>query len=125
MFRFADRIDYLMMALGSLGALGTGAVVPVFVLLLALFNDSYQEYDLSQVQDKAVSNLLRFVYLSICVFVSGWTMVTFWMITGERQANKCRKAYLQALLAQDIGYFDCLNQAELSSRFTLDTSSFQ
>lgn len=37
-------------------------------------------------------------------FVS--TEIAFWMYTGERQAGKWRKNYLEAVLKQDVGFFD-------------------
>jgi hypothetical protein len=32
-------------------------------------------------------------------------MNTCWIITGDRQANACRKAYLSSLLKQDVSWF--------------------
>lgn len=52
-------------------------------------------------------------------------MTAAWMITGERQSIRCRKQYLLSLLRQEIGWFDMINQAELSSQFSSDTLAFQ
>lgn len=52
-------------------------------------------------------------------------MIAAWMITGERQSITCRKRYLKALLSQEIGWFDYVNQAEISSQFSTDTLAFQ
>jgi ATP-binding cassette subfamily B (MDR/TAP) protein 1 len=52
-------------------------------------------------------------------------MITCWLITGERQATVCRKKYFSALLKQEIGWFDCINQSELSTNFSADTVTFQ
>jgi len=41
-----------------------------------------------------------FFGVAIGVLISGWIMYSFWMITGKRQANACKKAYLKALLNQ-------------------------
>ena len=45
------------------------------------------------------------------VFLAGWIMFATWMIAGERQAIACRKAYLNSLLSQEIGWFDVINQS--------------
>jgi ATP-binding cassette subfamily B (MDR/TAP) protein 1 len=39
---------------------------------------------------------------SQCVY----TEVAAWMQTGERQAARIRTLYLEALLSQDVGFFD-------------------
>ncbi len=38
--------------------------------------------------------------LSGSAFIVGWLMNTCFMITGDRQAIACRKAYLKSLLQQ-------------------------
>ena len=58
-------------------------------------------------------------------FCAAWLMYACWMVAGERQAIKCRKEYLRSLLAQEIGWFDRVNQSELSSKFSADCFSFQ
>jgi ATP-binding cassette subfamily B (MDR/TAP) protein 1 len=69
--------------------------------------------------------LKKFIYLSIGTLFAGWLMITCWLISGERQATLCRKTYFATLLRQEIGWFDCINQSELSSNFTSDTQTFQ
>ena len=52
-------------------------------------------------------------------------MFACWMITGERQGVACRKDYLKSLLRQEIGWFDTINQSELSTKFATDCFAFQ
>ena len=51
-------------------------------------------------------------------------MTACWIIAGERQAIRCRKIYLDALLKQEIGWFDRIDQTQLSSKFSTETYSF-
>jgi ATP-binding cassette, subfamily B (MDR/TAP), member 1 len=44
---------------------------------------------------------------------------------SERMAIRCRKAYMKSLLRQDIGWFDCNNQFELSTQFNKDALAYQ
>ena len=39
-----------------------------------------------------------------------------WTYTGERQAQKFRERYVNAILAQEIGWFDDCGAGELSTR---------
>jgi len=69
--------------------------------------------------------MILFIYVGISVFIGGWTMFACWMITGERQAIKCRKVYFMSLLKQEIGWFDVVNQSQLASKFAADNVAFQ
>ena len=73
----------------------------------------------------AFAVLLKFIYLGIGSLFAAWAMVTLWGITGRRQSAACKKAYFSALLKQEIGWFDCVNQSELSSNFSSDTVTFE
>ena len=42
-------------------------------------------------------------FLLTCFFVSE---IACWMYTGERQVSTLRKKYLEAVLKQDVGFFD-------------------
>lgn len=57
--------------------------------------------------------------------MAGWLMYACWSIAGQRQAIACRKAYLRSLLHQEMGWFDTVNQTELSSQFAADTYAYQ
>lgn len=44
------------------------------------------------------------------------------MWTGERQSGKMRAKYLQAMLSQDVGFFDTdISTGEIVSRISSDT----
>lgn len=47
-------------------------------------------------------------------------MVT-WTYTGEVNAKRIREKYLQAVLRQDIAYFDTLGPGEVTTRIQTDT----
>ncbi|KAK3154974.1 hypothetical protein QOZ80_2BG0197270 [Eleusine coracana subsp. coracana] len=108
LFSFADRWDYVLMAVGSLGACAHGASVPVFFIFFGkLINIIGLAYLFpTTVSGRVAKYSLDFVYLGIVILFSSWTEVACWMHTGERQAAKMRLAYLRAMLDQDISVFD-------------------
>jgi ATP-binding cassette subfamily B (MDR/TAP) protein 1 len=65
------------------------------------------------------------IYLGIAALVFGWIMIAMWVITGQRQASKCKKSYYESLLKQDAEFFDCNQQSFINSQFNLDTDYFQ
>uniref|UniRef100_A0A0D9VJR4 MDR-like ABC transporter n=1 Tax=Leersia perrieri TaxID=77586 RepID=A0A0D9VJR4_9ORYZ len=108
LFSFADRWDYVLMAVGSLGACAHGASVPVFFIFFGkLINIIGIAYLFpTTVSGRVAKYSLDFVYLGIVILFSSWTEVACWMHTGERQAAKMRQAYLRSMLDQDIAVFD-------------------
>ncbi|KQK00850.1 ABC transporter B family member 2 [Brachypodium distachyon] len=108
LFSFADRWDYVLMAVGSLGACAHGASVPVFFIFFGkLINIIGIAYLFpTEVSGRVAKYSLDFVYLGVVILFSSWTEVACWMHTGERQAAKMRLAYLRSMLEQDIAVFD-------------------
>lgn len=110
LFRFADRTDIILMTVGSIAALIMGAIIPIFSLLWGDLTDAF-----SSNHDELVAKTRNIMFIFFGVgagsFVIGWLMFACWMITGERQAIACRKAYLKSLLRQEIGWFDSINQS--------------
>lgn len=108
LFSYADSYDYLLMILGSVGAIAHGASVPVFFIFFGkLINLIGVAYLFPRETSHDVAKYsLDFVYLSVVILFSSWVEVACWMHTGERQAAKIRMAYLRSMLNQDITLFD-------------------
>ncbi|KAM0936370.1 putative ABC-type xenobiotic transporter [Dioscorea sansibarensis] len=108
LFSFADRFDLVLMAAGTIGAIFHGSAMPVFFLFLGdLFNGfGKNQQDLPTMTAEVSKYALYFVYLGIIVCFSSYAEIACWMYTGERQAGTLRKCYLEAVLKQDVGFFD-------------------
>ncbi|KAF9617407.1 hypothetical protein IFM89_036328, partial [Coptis chinensis] len=108
LFSFADSLDCILMAIGSVGACIHGASVPIFFIFFGkLINVIGVAYLFpASVSHQVAKYSLDFVYLSVAILFSSWTEVACWMYTGERQAGKMRLAYLRSMLNQDISLFD-------------------
>ena len=69
--------------------------------------------------------MFNFIEIGVGAIFAGWGMFGCWMVTSERQGIACRKQYLKSLLSQEIGWFDTINQSELSTKFATDSFAFQ
>jgi ATP-binding cassette subfamily B (MDR/TAP) protein 1 len=87
----------------------------VFLNTIA-YNDFYSEL---------VKNVLYFVYIGIAETATIYISTVGFIYTGEHVTQKIREAYLQAILRQNIAYFDNLGAGEITTRITADTNLIQ
>ncbi|XP_062225824.1 ABC transporter B family member 19-like [Phragmites australis] len=108
LFSFADPLDWLLMAAGSAGAVVHGAAMPVFFLLFGELVNGFgkNQHNLRRMTDEVSKYSLYFVYLGLVVCFSSYLEIACWMYTGERQVGALRRRYLEAVLRQDVGFFD-------------------
>ncbi|CAL1392103.1 unnamed protein product [Linum trigynum] len=108
LFCFADKYDWMLMACGSIGAIIHGSSMPVFFLLFGEMVNGFgkNQSDLPTMIHEVSKYALYFVYLGLIVCVSSYAEIGCWMYSGERQVSSLRKKYLEAVLKQDVGFFD-------------------
>ncbi|KAL0450565.1 UNVERIFIED_CONTAM: ABC transporter B family member 19 [Sesamum latifolium] len=108
LFSFADKYDIILMISGSLGAIIHGSSMPVFFLLFGEMVNGFgkNQMDLHKMTHEVAKYALYFVYLGLVVCFSSYAEIACWMYTGERQVGALRKKYLEAVLKQDVGFFD-------------------
>ncbi|KAJ9186430.1 hypothetical protein P3X46_002003 [Hevea brasiliensis] len=108
LFSAADRIDYFLMFLGSVGSCIHGAALPVFFIFFGRMIDSLGNLALDphKMSSQVSRHALYLVYLGLVVFASAWIGVAFWMQTGERQTARLRLEYFQSVLKKDMNFFD-------------------
>ncbi|MED6205610.1 ABC transporter B member 19 [Stylosanthes scabra] len=108
LFSFADKYDIMLMICGTLGAIVHGASMPVFFLLFGKMVNGFgkNQMDLNAMINQVSKSVLEFIYLGLVVCASSYAEISCWMYSGERQVSTLRKKYLEAVLKQDVGFFD-------------------
>ncbi|KAL5632549.1 hypothetical protein ACGC1H_005482 [Rhizoctonia solani] len=76
-------------------------------------------------EDSAAKNALYLVFIGIGMFICTFVYMYFWIYTGEVNSKRIRERYLQAVLRQDIAYFDNLGAGEVATRIQTDTHLVQ
>ena len=74
---------------------------------------------------KLTTNVLYFVYLGIAEFVTVYIGTVGFIYAGEHVTQKIREHYLEAILRQNMAYFDRLGAGEVTTRITADTNLVQ
>eukprot|EP01135_Chromosphaera_perkinsii_P010923 Nk52_evm7s2284 gene=Nk52_evmTU7s2284 len=120
LFRFADGKDFLLMAIGTIGALTNGATFGINALLYGQMVQHFADYGQdvitkSEFLSSTEETALYFLCLGLVCLAASYLQTAFWMISSERQADKMRKAYILSLLNQHIGWYDVHGSDDFTS----------
>ena len=119
---YADSIDYLLMTLATIGAIGNGIAQPAsFVVFGKLIQKFVQfgttpgAFDISEdMKDFAII----YVMIGACMFVCSFLQAGFWSMTSIRQIHQIRINFFASILRQDIGWYDIEESGSLTTRLT-------
>ncbi|KAJ5414532.1 hypothetical protein N7509_001159 [Penicillium cosmopolitanum] len=135
LYRYASRNDLLILLVSGLCAIVAGAAMPLFTILfgalatafqqISLANNGIGNYTYDEFYHELTKNVLYFVYLGIAEFVTVYISTIGFIYTGEHITQKIREHYLEAILRQNIAYFDKLGAGEVTTRITADTNLIQ
>lgn len=129
LFRFASKLDLLMILISMIFSAGTGALQPAVILIFGNF--------LSNIQTAMMDNpkgpllpyvydlILTFVYMGTASLVAAYIAQCFWIMTGENQTRRIRQRYVHAILRQDLSWFDKAEEGSLTTRLATDTQLIQ
>ncbi|ONI24182.1 hypothetical protein PRUPE_2G229100 [Prunus persica] len=138
LFTCADRLDWVLMTVGSLAAAAHGTALVVYLHYFAKIiqilwmgknhpGDQPPPTDISEEQFQKFMDLaLSIIYIATGVFAAGWIEVSCWILTGERQTAVIRSNYVQVLLNQDMSFFDTYgNNGDIVSQVLSDVLLIQ
>ena len=60
-------------------------------------------------------------FVGVGTLVCTFLYMYIWVYTGEVNAKRIRERYLQAILRQDIAFFDTVGAGEVATRIQTDT----
>ncbi|KAE8552992.1 hypothetical protein EYB25_004371 [Talaromyces marneffei] len=130
LYRYATTWDLVIIAISIVCAIAGGAALPLFTILFGQLASDFQGVYLNtlgydEFHHELVKNVLYFVYIGIGEFVTIYLATVGFIYTGEHITQKIRQAYLQAIMRQNMGYFDNIGAGEVTTRITADTNLIQ
>ncbi|KAM7494945.1 hypothetical protein LguiB_029554 [Lonicera macranthoides] len=128
LFACADRLDWVLMVVGSFAAAAHGTALVVylhyFAKIVQLLRHESEAPDV--LFEKFTELALTLVHIAVAVFAAGWIEVSCWILTGERQTAVIRSRYVQVLLNQDMSFFDTYgNNGDIVSQVLSDVLLIQ
>ena len=127
LFRYATAFDWLCF---FLGVLGEGWVGSAQALMMILFGDLLDAVGRNggggdELTTQTDEIALKIVFLGIINLICAWVASVGFKTSGLRQCSMWKKAYLTAILRQDVGWFDVSNPSELSSLVASETAMIE
>ncbi|XP_042673064.1 ATP-dependent translocase ABCB1 isoform X5 [Centrocercus urophasianus] len=149
MFRYSDRQDKLLMALGTTMAVLHGASLPLMMIVFGDMTDSFiasenitypanfsllnstlvnfsMEFFSSLILGELEEEMTRYAYyysgIGAGVLFAAYIQVSFWTLAAGRQIKRIRQEFFHAVMRQEIGWFDVNDVCELNTRIVDDIS---
>ena len=133
-FRYADKVDYLLMVVGTIFAIANGIAQPLTIILFGdlisdfiKFGEEVYLINLGKLNTTTVTfdiegQMIKFAeyysYIGFGSLFASYVHTAFWSLAAVRQANRIRRRCLNEILRKDIGWFDKIDAGELSTRLT-------
>ncbi|XP_042673066.1 ATP-dependent translocase ABCB1 isoform X6 [Centrocercus urophasianus] len=148
-FRYSDRQDKLLMALGTTMAVLHGASLPLMMIVFGDMTDSFiasenitypanfsllnstlvnfsMEFFSSLILGELEEEMTRYAYyysgIGAGVLFAAYIQVSFWTLAAGRQIKRIRQEFFHAVMRQEIGWFDVNDVCELNTRIVDDIS---
>ncbi|EEP79342.1 multidrug resistance protein 3 [Uncinocarpus reesii 1704] len=130
LFRYASTNDLIILVVSAIASIAGGAALPLFTILFGAMAGTFQKLFLGTISSSDFSSelskyALYFIYLGIAEFILIYVCTVGFIYAGEHISQKIRENYLDAILRQNIAFFDKLGAGEITTRITADTNLIQ
>ncbi|CCM03554.1 uncharacterized protein FIBRA_05690 [Fibroporia radiculosa] len=140
------RSEIAMDIVGLFAAVAAGAAQPLMSLIFGNLTEAFVTFGTTAAEadanptstsqgelnaaaanfrNTAAHDASYLVYIGLGMFVCTYVYMTSWVYTGEVNAKRIRERYLQAVLRQDVAYFDNVGAGEVATRIQTDTHLVQ
>ncbi|KAF6757403.1 multidrug resistance protein 1 [Ephemerocybe angulata] len=145
LFRFSTKFELFIDVIGLVAAAAAGAAQPLMSLLFGNLTNDFVRFGIVTAQAQsgnataaalvpeaarafkhaAALDASYLAYIGVGMFAATYTYMLVWVYTGEVNAKRVREKYLQAVLRQDIAFFDNVGAGEVATRIQTDTHLVQ
>uniref|UniRef100_F6WVU8 Uncharacterized protein n=1 Tax=Ciona intestinalis TaxID=7719 RepID=F6WVU8_CIOIN len=123
LFRYAESFDWLLMFIGTLGAMVHGAAFPFMMTVFGQMIDTFINYSTCvQMTEGTCTAAEYYIGIACAVIVCGYLQVGNWVLASTRQTRKIRILFFRSIMKQEIGWFDVHHMGELNTRMSDDVN---
>jgi ATP-binding cassette subfamily B (MDR/TAP) protein 1 len=106
-YKFADKVDYVLIIIATLGSLIAGASMPLISLLLGSAINSFgPDVNKAELSEKVTRLAINYILCGMGILLGSFMMSFFWNLVAKRLINKINLQYFEVLLRQEQAYFD-------------------
>uniref|UniRef100_A0AAX7UDJ1 ATP-binding cassette, sub-family B (MDR/TAP), member 11a n=1 Tax=Astatotilapia calliptera TaxID=8154 RepID=A0AAX7UDJ1_ASTCA len=122
-----NQQEWPYMLLGSLGAAVNGSVNPIYAILFSQILGTFAIQDLNEQRKQINGICVLFCIVAVASFISQFLQGYSFAKSGELLTRRLRKVGFQAMLKQEIGWFDnpINSPGALTTRLATDASMVQ
>ncbi|KAH8693553.1 multidrug resistance protein 1, 2, 3 [Talaromyces proteolyticus] len=129
-YKYAGKWDIVIFVMSAICAMLGGAALPLFTVFFGQVTSSLKEVAIGSITydhfyHELTKNVLYFTYLGIAEFILSFFSTLGLVYTGNTITQKIRVRYFQAILQQNIAFFDVLGTGEITTRITGDMHLIQ
>ncbi|EWY89125.1 hypothetical protein FOYG_10060 [Fusarium oxysporum NRRL 32931] len=126
-FRFADRLDWILNFTSLICSIASGATLPLMTIVFGQFTGRFSDYasgklDPESFQAEVNTFVLWFVYLFVGKFVLSYLATLTVTVSGIRTTRVLRQRFLEHLLRTEIWYFDTANVGSPATQMTTNVT---
>ncbi|KAF4441611.1 multidrug resistance [Fusarium acutatum] len=126
-FRFADRLDWILNFTSLICSIASGATLPLMTIVFGQFTGRFSDYASGKIspegfQDEVNTFVLWFVYLFVGKFVLSYLATLTVTVSGIRTTRVLRQRFLEHLLRTEIWYFDTANVGSPATQMTTNVT---
>ncbi|KAJ2031442.1 hypothetical protein H4S03_006625 [Coemansia sp. S3946] len=135
LFRFADTLDRILIAVGTVTACAAGVAMPLMTVIFAGITDTFLKFEFPNgeldqksrdlLDSETRKNCWYFLALGLAMWLVSSVQKLTWAITSERMSKRLRENFYISILRQEIGWFDGLSTGELTTRISGDVNLMQ
>ena len=117
------------MIIGTIGALGQGAILPAQFIIFGDLSDSFIEYtqclnplsnctEIPNIEEAMKPFAYYYIGIAVATAVAVAIQMVAWGLSAERQVHSIRKAFFKSILRQEMAWFDTNDAGELNTRLS-------
>ncbi|KAJ2158813.1 hypothetical protein GGF46_003504 [Coemansia sp. RSA 552] len=134
LFRFADKIDSALLGIGAVAACASGVAMPLMTIIFSELTGTFLAFNFAdelsdEQRDLLDSETRRYCWYFFALGLGTWVVAglqkLLWGIAAERMGKRVRETFYEAILRQDVGWFDGLSTGELTTRISGDVNVVQ